>query len=149
MLHFASKIRWNDELHVIPSCNLSYVLMNDKWERIFHFFPVNSYFSLGSCARVSLQRTYWLTELEIPKATSMWKYTLDRNNNTWPHSRMYSIFKVAPLLSHSTKSWAPVIAQALCPMLGIQTPISALRKLLIYTRSYSYLKPWGCWISPP
>lgn len=54
---------------------------------------------------------------------------------------MYSVFKVAPLLSHSTKSWAPVIAQALCRMLGIQTPISALRKLLIYTRSYSYLKP--------
>lgn len=55
MLHFASKIRWSNELHMTPSCNLSYVLMNDKWKRIFHyFFPVNDYFSLGSYARVWL-----------------------------------------------------------------------------------------------
>lgn len=52
MFYFVFKIRWSDELYVILLCNLLYVLMNDKWERIFYFFFVNSYFSLGSCVRV-------------------------------------------------------------------------------------------------
>lgn len=34
MLRSASSIRWNDELHMLLSCNLSCVLLNDKWNGI-------------------------------------------------------------------------------------------------------------------
>lgn len=76
MIHFTSEIRWSDELHVIPPCNFSYVLVNDKWKRVFHFFPVNGYFSLGSMLGFLLRELTESQNQKFRRQKSIWEVHL-------------------------------------------------------------------------